>query len=88
MCACSSPDRALACGARGSKFDSCQAHQCAYAIARVSSWCCNDRVGLVLFRLIRRHPIPMAIVWTLFVLVQLALLFVTPTYLMVLLRRI
>src|SRR6266851_9578062 len=26
--ACSSPDRALACGARGSKFDSCQAHQC------------------------------------------------------------
>ena len=25
--ACSSPDRALACGARGSKFDSCQAHQ-------------------------------------------------------------
>ncbi len=24
--ACSSPDRALACGARGSKFDSCQAH--------------------------------------------------------------
>jgi hypothetical protein len=24
--ACSSPDRALACGARGSRFDSCQAH--------------------------------------------------------------
>ena len=31
--ACSSPDRALACGARGSKFDSCQAHQRAQSAA-------------------------------------------------------
>src|SRR6185312_10444081 len=33
-CACSSPDRALACGARGSKFDSCQAHHLCAAMLR------------------------------------------------------
>ena len=41
-----------------------------------------------MFRLIRRHPVPSAIVWTAFVLILLAAAYVTPNYLAVLFRHI
>jgi hypothetical protein len=43
---------------------------------------------LMMFRLIRRYPVPSAIVWTAVVLILLASYFVTPTYQAVIFRHI
>lgn len=44
-------------------------------------------MSALVFRLIRRYPIPSAIVWTGLVLVLLTAVFVTPNYVAVLFRH-